>query len=189
MIVLVEGEARIILPKGTLSLCESFTDKVIGSSLEHYKGRGQENVWHIRQQIIQGKMAEVAVSHFYSTLGLPITPPDFEIYESKDKSYSPDLVLCESVHLHVKSCSREVAQLYGISFVFQKNDPIVRSNAKDQWIALTRIDNNEHVTFFGCIHPHLATFSDMKKISLNKSKLALYLKEQCLFDLSFFPLP
>lgn len=110
----------------------AFAEKRMEDSQALYMKRGKTNLDKIKQDIVTGAVAEVAVSQYIRSLGLECNKPDFALYKPKQKSFSADLQ-CEGYSLHVKSQCFESARKYGTSWLFQKQDKLFvkEKNKKD----------------------------------------------------------
>ena len=60
---------KIYISKSDLDRCTSFSNKVISTN-SYYARRGQQNTERIRQQIIVGKLGEIATKIFIVQNGL-----------------------------------------------------------------------------------------------------------------------
>lgn len=103
--------------------CKDFANQQIEGSRKLYAYRGEKNTDKMNEDIVIGKMVEVAVWQAYKHLGA--TKPDFTIYERINKSFAADMMIGEYT-LHVKGQGHKSLMNYGESFLFQKTDPIVR---------------------------------------------------------------
>lgn len=70
------------------------------------------------QNIVTGKLGEIAVYRMSKEYELPVGRPDFTIYDSKKKSFDADLSSPE-FQIHVKSQGIDSANKYGISWILQ----------------------------------------------------------------------
>lgn len=120
-----------------LKKCQDFADKVFESNKKKYASRGQANGKLIKEQIVLGKLAELAVSKL-----LPgCNEPDFEIYKGKKKSFDCDLSN-NTDKIHVKSMSVETSLKFGLSWTFQYSD-----KGYDMDPLLTRQDPQDRIVF------------------------------------------
>jgi hypothetical protein len=94
----------------------------------NYGRRNQNDRIRIVQQIAEGKLAEFIAYERLHPFFVGLTPPDLQIYEASQKSWSPDL-RAEDLTFSVKGCTYESA--YGqtgksrgnkMSWVFQYAD-------------------------------------------------------------------
>jgi hypothetical protein len=166
----------INLTKKDREQAEAFADKRCGDSAL-YKQRGAFK----REDIVVGALSEIAVYKLLREAGRDVSKPDFAIYETRKKSYEADL--CDSQrHFHVKGQGRVSAKRYGISWLFQKSDKIVKEPVLNHYIVPTNVDlDSNEVTVYGiisttAIHSHKC-WGECKLDWLNKTKCALYLKD------------
>ena len=183
MIRINEGYSEIELPEKSKEVAAQFAKKVIDSNLEEYERRGQSNFSKILDQIIQGKIAEIAVAKFYSSIGFPVSMPDFKVYPKGGKSFDSDLDMrydSQNYFLHIKSISSSASSTFGLSWIFQRSDPLyfapASTNFTNHRIGLTEVVNSNLVRYFGLVTPQiLASNSEELKIeTLRKTKVALY---------------
>lgn len=117
----------IYISEDIVTICTHFAERSYKSSADMYASRKQVNESKIKQDIMLGKLAEFGVYFIYLANGRTnITAPDLNIYPAKQKSFDPDL-RWGLFNLHIKSQTIESANRYGDSWVFQSNDPAVKS--------------------------------------------------------------
>ena len=122
-------------------LCEitEYARKHQESSIRNYNKRNQFNSDKIFHDCLNGKIAEFCLYFDLVSKGYKLDKPDLTIYSSKDKSYDSDLYLPEKdIRIHIKSISIKSSKLYGDSVVFQRNDPLVKSPKKQDYIAIMK---------------------------------------------------
>lgn len=124
----------ILLSPEILSRCEDFAAAVVTTNLATYKRRNQGNQKKIIEQIITGKLGEFAFADWLGT-----EEPDLNIYEKKDKSFDADL-FAGNVKIHVKSQTADSAEKYGISWMFQREDPLLINATDHDWLGLCVVD-------------------------------------------------
>lgn len=129
----------IKLSKDVEQACIDFADARLKGSSELYKRRGEARLEKIRQDIITGALAEFAVKECVQSDARYCSEPDLTIYEQANKSYAADLE-SENCQIHVKSQTKEASERWGLSWIFQKNDPLVRQPESTDIIALTQVD-------------------------------------------------
>lgn len=163
---------------------------MVGTNIDQYKKRNQSNPEKIKQQIVTGKLGEIAVSRLFGT-----NEPDFAIYEKKKKSFDKDLVLAD-LHLHVKTQDKESADKYGTSWTFQYSGGgfghtdklITQPGANDVAVFVTVDRQKLECAIFGTVRCMLLTqiLSLPKLIQLYGSKRVVYaenIQPHHLFDL------
>ena len=124
---------KVKISKYNYHKCVDFANKQLKTSADLYAYRGESKKEKMAYDIIVGKLAELAVAKF-----LKCSKPDFTIYERRKKSYSPDLRL-GNLRVHVKGQSEESIKRYGHSWLFQRNDQIVRNATPYDIIILTSV--------------------------------------------------
>jgi len=95
----------------------------------------------IRRDIYGGALAEFAVYNYFLKDGLNCSEPDLEIYHASSKSYDPDLYV-QGNKIHVKSQTKEAAERWGLSWTFQKNDPLLKVPSDTDYLALCKTHGN-----------------------------------------------
>lgn len=117
-----------------------FAYKVLDSNSDEYLKRSQASTTKILIDITCGKIAELAVAKM---LGSSCTQPDFKIYSAKRKSFDADLVY-KKFNIHVKSQLTAQAKIFGASWSFQLNDPIICREAgmQNDYAVFCTVDND-----------------------------------------------
>lgn len=98
--------------------CEEFANQQVHTSISHYRKRKQGNESKIITDITTGKLGEIATHRVLRRHGLHAQAPDFEIYESRQKSFDADITWNEYA-FHCKSQNEESVEKYGISWILQ----------------------------------------------------------------------
>ncbi len=119
--------------------CEKFALEQLNTSFDMYKLRGESNFTKMKEDIIIGKLGELAVAKWLRKTGRKCNRVDFSIYERKNKSFGPDLV-CEKFNVHIKSQGQQSIKRYGKSWLLQKNDKITRSPTDEDYLCFTSVD-------------------------------------------------
>lgn len=151
-------------------LCSLFSAEVYITNKDMYSSRNQNNEDKVKSDIYFGKMAEFAVYNYLLSINRKCSTPDIMIYQAKQKSYDADLIVNDSVPLHVKSCIN--SPTYGNSWVFQPNDSLVNSPNENETIALVVMEYN--LTFSGYIVKAtdvIDLYKPPRKAELNKKVL------------------
>lgn len=111
---------------------EEFATKIDATVRKIYENRnGQHynrNPKRLHEQQVGAKLTEIAVHRHITSLGLQCSEPDFNIYEKRDKNFSPDMKLSDGSPIHVKSQEPHVASRHGISWMVEKTDKEVYIN-------------------------------------------------------------
>lgn len=165
--------------------CDDFAN---ASDYSEYAKRNQKNKWHMVQQNIVGKAAEVAVYKALYTL-CNISKPDFAIYSAKKKSWSADLIITKKhkkTDIHVKGQSVEQARIFEVSWIFQSSnksgkggkDRIFNKDARGS-VAFVLVDEENKSAKILAIVPiillkKMDLFQDPAKESLKGIKKAIY---------------
>jgi hypothetical protein len=131
----------IVVSKTTIKRCSEFAEARMQSSTKLYVDRGERQLSKIFRDIVGGTVAEFAVCNYLKSKNLDCTDPDLTIYEKRGKSYSPDLN-SDDRRIHVKSQSAESAERHGLSWTFQKKDPLIWGPHKQDYLALTETKDN-----------------------------------------------
>lgn len=159
-------------------VCEEFAEKQLETSKDLYAYRGEARLDKMADDIIIGKMAEIAVMKHLKELGYECGKPDFSIYERSKKSYDADLVTACGYNVHVKSQGMVSFKRYGASWLLQKNDRITKEPGKKDFMAMVLVDGNDCELLGTCkimdIVPHLG---EPRVPSYRHTKKALYLEQ------------
>ena len=170
-------EKSFILNEREINICREFANQSAGSSLDHYKKRGQSNPEKIKEDIFIGKTGELVVHKLYQEQDFELSLPDFNIYTKKKKSFAADLIGPKR-NIHVKTQSMDSINKYGKSWILQKEDKIFKKYDEFDRIVLC-MSNGETVTILAIL-----AFSDLIKYKciekpkldwLAKTKVAIYL--------------
>ena len=102
-----------------LEKAKNFAEARLEKSIDQYSRRGQTNIDKIKYDITIGALGEIGIYRMLKRLGIKVSPPDFNIYEAKNKSYDADLHDKDGYRFHCKSQSRDSADTYGNSYILQ----------------------------------------------------------------------
>jgi len=139
MIIFDEHETVIDVKKYEKRVWD-FADEICSDQeyMNYMQHQRRADRWKVKQNIIDSKLPECAVNEYLIDIGAPDCPtnPDFKVYKRKEKSWAPDLqypldgawdvtfgtdiIKSNNTRLDiaVKSCTKETADKYGASFVF-----------------------------------------------------------------------
>ena len=157
------------LNKEDIGKCEAFANECVGTN--NYARRGQKNVTKRIADIIQGKMAELAVAYALTDMGMEVTAPDFEVYTAKNKKHGTDL-LVNGKPVEIKSQAIESMKNYGASWLLEKR---AIEKIKDHlFIFCTIIDDGVLINNI-CLVDEIE-FGSPKLIHL-KTKAAIYYED------------
>ena len=151
--------------------CELFAEYSVSTSVNQYKKRMQFNIDKIKKDIFYGKTAEFMVYNYLIKAGKNPTTPDLNIYIGKNKSYDADIALGDN-NLHVKS--HLINNNFPVSWLFQKNDPLIINKNKNDFLVLVVINNDDDRNFMYVLNINDVSFKEPIKESLRQSKLCLY---------------
>jgi hypothetical protein len=171
---------KIKIPEKVRKKCKKFALDCAGTNADEYAKRNQKNLTKIQLDIAIGKAGEWAAQHYLLNKGWKCSDPDFEIYIGKKKSFDADLTLSgdPDLDVHVKSQSQDSAKKYGISWLFQKKDPLYRDKCqKDLIIGTVVSDDLSEATIVMEGSVAKLVFGEPKVRQLRNSKVAIYLDE------------
>lgn len=154
----------------------TFVDKCYKTNKSEYKRRGQSDESKIKKDMYYGKLAEYAVWLMYSEMGHECTKPDIAVYKARNKSFDADLVVNDTHNLHVKNQLLSQAQRFGLSWMFQKNDPLVKNPLYSDYVVFTvTASPNDVLVYEPKKAMHLLdAYTYPKKKELRKTKLTIY---------------
>lgn len=105
--------------------CKQFAEDSLGSSVDQYARRGQnaQNRDRMIIQLTNGKLAEeLAYATFVNQFN-DLSPPDYNVYAKKDKSWTPDLTsVANDIRIAVKAKDARDAAQWGPSWIVEKTD-------------------------------------------------------------------
>jgi len=174
----------------TLKTCENFADARLGASANLYKKRGEQQISKIRQDIITGTVAEFAVQQFLKLDGRNCSAPDLTIYPATQKSYASDLC-SEGLDVHVKAQDVESANRWGLSWLFQKKDPVIKLPKAKDYVCFCKVSGRSVqikaiVRAKKLLEEHL--ISELRLSGYNKTKKAVYYDELVASGINLFEL-
>jgi hypothetical protein len=149
--------------------CELFSHYSVDTSADCYKRRNQTNIEKIIKDIYYGKLAEFMVYNFLISKGKKPSVPDVTIYDKKRKSFDADIISGKN-NIHVKC--HKVNNLFAISWMFQKTDPLIINGQDNDFLALVVLDEDESYMYLENIKNVI--FGLPMKESLRKTKVCLY---------------
>lgn len=164
---------KINITEKERQVCEEFADARLESA-GLYKRRGGFK----EEDIIAGAMGEIAAYKVLKKAGHDLRKPDFEIYNTRDKSYDADLRI-KKKRFHVKSQTKQSANRYGKSWLCQRHDPLFKGSGYNHYMVPTVVDLEKNevevLGFFpmasvitkGCI-------GECKVPSFRATKVAIY---------------
>lgn len=129
----------IKLKQTDLDIAKAFADERIKGSATLYRFRGEHNIEKMREDIVVGALAELAIYKQLTSRGLALDAPDFAIYETKQKSFSADLTDGDLM-FHCKAQSLKSAKTYGVSFMFQKTDKLLTKPSSKDYLVMAVVD-------------------------------------------------
>ena len=163
-----------------LERCHEFAVGQLDTSRAHYSKRKQTNEPKIIQDIITGKLGEIATYRLLRRNGIHATQPDFEIYDSRGKSFDADLTW-RGFEFHCKAQTEESARRYGTSWILQwggkgygHTDKLFRNRDDNDFLVPSTV-HDTHVKIYGIIkvdklfeegmikEPKLKWFADTKR--------------------------
>lgn len=169
-----------------IARCQEFANASVDSSLSHYKRRGQSNREKIIHDIVTGKLGEIAAHRMLRRNGIWAKEPDFEIYDTKGKSFDADITHRQR-NFHCKAQSEKSANLYGESWLLQYNgkgyghtDKLFKHQAKGDYL-IPSVVYDTHVDIFGVVPVSLLFERDLLKLPklkwFHNTKRAVYLDD------------
>lgn len=133
----------ITLSKYFYDKCVDFAEKQLETSKDLYSRRGEYRLRKIKEDIITGKLGEVAAYEYLKKRGLKCCKPDFNIYEKQRKSFDADLTTECGKKVHVKSQSHDSMVRYGASWLMQKSDKLTYNPTENDLILMIVIRGME----------------------------------------------
>lgn len=120
---------NVEIPRKWINQCKKFAEDSVNSS---------QSTWRINREravndIFVGKMGEVGAFIHFCELGQTPTPPDFVVYNARNKSFDADLFM-GNYNIHCKTQSAESQERYGTSWILQygtRCDPLFKRRTND----------------------------------------------------------
>lgn len=159
--------------------CYSFAEASYSSSLDKYSRRNQSNHDKIKNDIYLGKVAEYAMYNYYVSRGFKVSVPDVEVYDARGKSFDADLTLYSDMDYKIHVKSHFIGSVFPTSWVFQKEDPLVKHPKEYDIIALCNINS---VGQGECIIDRALNMGGLYRPLMKKSlasKTSIYLEDLC----------
>lgn len=113
----------VILDIATLDAAMQYAEGVVKTV--DYSRRNQVDKQKIVEDHFVGKLGEAAVEFVLQTMGIEVGAPDYEIYESRRKSWDSDLFIGD-LGIAVKTQKLTTAYRFGLSWTFHFEDPILQ---------------------------------------------------------------
>lgn len=173
----------INIEKKWISDATDFAEKSISTNINKYISRNQPNIKKGMNDNRVGKIGEEVVYNYLVKIMPEITKPDYIVYKVKNKSWEKDLRdIATNVKIGVKTQTKQSAERYGQSWVFQNEDKGINGNDKidiENYIAFVLIDLDNKVGMIqGIVKvPWLhekELFKPMKLAYLQNNKKAVY---------------
>lgn len=137
----------IIVPDDILLKIKNFATEVATTTFNKHKNRGATDLNKSILDHFNGTLAEYVVYFTLKEKGFDCSEPDIVIYGGMSKSFKSDLFVKTSpdtgFDLHVKSVTKLQASKTGISWLFQKEDPLLKPPFNGQIITFVMIENEK----------------------------------------------
>lgn len=189
--ILFMFDVNFIIDSEMFEKCTEFAEKSVETSLDKYARRNQFNKEKIIKDIRNGKIGEEIVYRSLIKNYPNLTAPDYEIYQKQDKSWDPDLRDLDSgIRIGVKSQDIESAIHFGESWVFQFNygksydcdTGVFKEEDENHYIAFCSLNIPKKtgmirgIVLVKWLHQN-GLFKEMKKVSLQGNKVAIYYED------------
>ena len=149
--------------------CKLFAEHSVDTNIDMYRKRNQFDRRKIESDIYNGKKAEFMVYNYLRKKKYGCSLVDLNIYKSDDKSFDADLK-SEGKNLHIKS--HVVNNLYPVSWLFQKRDPLVVSPSSEDFMVFCVLSDDENYCY--SIPSTKILYEEPKKDELKKTKTCVY---------------
>jgi len=162
------------LAKQHLLIARQFADLRTGDTALYSKRGGFKY-----DDLVCGALGELGAFKFLKDKGFKVGKPDFTLHTVKNKSYNADLFDKQGNLFHVKAQTVKSAALYGRSYLFQKNDPIIRNPGDADYVVPCLVDmDNLSVEIYGIIKASDVIngyLGEPRLPQLRNTKVAVYL--------------
>lgn len=183
---------NFVISKDIYDKCSQFAKESVSTSSDKYARRNQFDVEKIARDIRNGKIGEEIVYQQVSSVISGLTPPDYNIYDKKNKSWDPDLKDQNSnLRLGVKSQDLESEQSFSRSWAFQFGNG--GKYDCDTGIFGKNLEDSHYISFVSLNVPKKTgviraivkvkwlhdkkLFKEMQKQSLRGNKVAVYYED------------
>lgn len=170
----------ITLNKYYFNKCAKFADAQLETSKNLYTYRGEHRLSKMREDIILGKLGEIAAYKYLKKRGFEVNKPDFEIYKGRRKSFDADLSTKCGKLVHVKSQSYVSMVRYGASWLMQKSDKLISAPKDKEYVLMVTLRGLEAevlgvVSALDLVDSELYNTPKVQRYA--KTKVALYFDE------------
>lgn len=184
-------DPKFIISEDILNKCTTFAKSSVNTSTDKYARRNQFDGEKIVKDIRNGKVGEEMVYAKVSALHPDLSLPDHQIYDKKNKSWSPDLIDSVSgIHLAVKSQDIESSINFGESWVFQYGNGgkydcdtgVFKTTDPNHYVAFVALNIPKRsgsiraIVKIQWLHDK-KLFKEMQKQSLRGNKVAVYYED------------
>ena len=149
---------KIITTPAEIERAKAFAAESVSSSVDYYAKTRNQGGPKVQQDIMYGRLAEIAIHKAITERGVKCSEPDWKVYAAKEKRHSPDLLFSDENHrIAVKSITEASAVKYTRSWTFQRRDPLTWDLQKAHgFLALTSIALDNSVLLWHFIPAKLA---------------------------------
>jgi hypothetical protein len=162
-----------LLPHDFLA-CKEFADRQLEQSFYLYRDRGEPRYLKQQEDIITGKLGELAAFKYLKHRCIKTNYPDFKIYNPKEKSFECDLK-SEDTNYHVKTQPERSVKRYGYSWLVQAKDPLVNNPDEKDYLILVAQHDILRYEVLMVVHASEVPWAEPKVYK--KTKKAIYLKD------------
>ena len=146
-----------------------------------YKDSNQSIKSKIQDDHFISKLGEEAVRQIFLDRGVTVVGPDYNIYEGKNKSWLPDLII-NGIEVAVKTQKKSAAGRYGLSWTFQdselRKDPILKN--PEAWVFFVEYDDRDEnfpCTVFPPVKIKTLQFKEPRLPHLKGKKKVIYAED------------
>ena len=129
---------KIKLTDDIISRVEDFAITRIKGSENLYRYRGESNRDKMIEDVLIGTLGEWASYLYLQRCGILAPEPDMKIYEKRRKSFTADLQSDQGL-FHVKSQGEKSAKRYGLSWLLQKTDKVIKEPSENEFFIFTQV--------------------------------------------------
>jgi len=168
---------KVKITNAMLQRALDFARKVVDTT--DYSDSFQSNRKKVLKDHFTSKVGEEAVRELFTSAGLEVKGPDYNVYEGREKSWDSDLYIAGKP-VAVKTQNKESADRFGLSWMFQcgkyRKDPIL--NNPNSLVVFVYYDHEKQECE---VYPPKRIkglrFRDPKLIRLKDSKRAVYAED------------
>ncbi len=140
----MQNQKKFKIPQIIIDQCFKFAEQVVQTTKSYIQKRNQFDQRKLILDHAYGKIGQFAVWKWLKSQGIQCDQPDRKI--TRAKKFSADLHN-NQMNFHVKTCSKSSLQKYGLSWMFQKNDPVIKTPNDNDFFVGVILENESDAIY------------------------------------------